>query len=340
MNNKRIIKGVFFLLMTNLSLCQEFGITAFGTKKVTKEWIQANYQEKLIELRSLYEDDREQYHSMRAELAREFKRLSDFAYVNVTLFRSYTDKYDFIIDFVETADSLHRLNYRQLTTRTFEDPSELISKWEEYQEVGYELFQNGELSDWSCPTIHCLWSFNHPKLTSYLDFFDANVPKYSDLLVDILEESDAVNFRASAAFLLSHAAMKNADLLEALLPGITDPDSEVRNNSMRVMYYIVRAQSDIDVDIPLIINALNFPSFTDRNKALVILRSISFDGLHKEHAIRLSNILIEILEKKDAHNYKNAHQVLKNLSGQDYAIEDVKAWKTWSKSLQKGWSQE
>ena len=74
---------------------------------------------------------------------------------------------------------------------------------------------------------------------------------------------------------------------------------------------------------------LDFPSFTDRNKALVILRSIPFDNLVKEDAKRMAELLIKILEKKDAHNYFNAHKVIKKLSRKDYSIDDIASWKKW-----------
>lgn len=111
------------------------------------------------------------------------------------------------------------------------------------------------------------------------------------------------------------------------MPGVRDPESRVRNNTMRVIYYLVRANPDTPIDLSEIITALDFPSFTDRNKALVILRSIPLDGIRSADKRRLTRILIEILEKKDAHNYFNAHKVIKKLSGKDFSVDDIRRWK-------------
>jgi hypothetical protein len=105
--------------------------------------------------------------------------------------------------------------------------------------------------------------------------------------------------------------VSNEDLLKVLMPSIRDKESSVRNNSMRVIYYITRAFPEIKINISKIIDALDYPTFTDRNKALVILRSIALNNLKKIESQRLTHILIEILKKKDGHNYKNAHLVLK-----------------------------
>ena len=99
---------------------------------------------------------------------------------------------------------------------------------------------------------------------------------------------------------------------------------------MRVIYYIVKAFPDSEIDLSMVVRALDYPSFTDRNKALVILRSLPLDHLNEEDAQRMISILLEVIEKNDAHNYRNAHQVLKNMSGLDYASDDLGSWQKWA----------
>lgn len=77
------------------------------------------------------------------------------------------------------------------------------------------------------------------------------------------------------------------------------------------------------------------PSFTDRNKALVILRSLPLDNLTDNHCNRMIPILLEILEKKDAHNHRNAHLILQKLSKKEYGLDDLENWKEWANSFLK-----
>lgn len=337
MKNKHL-KSILFLTFMSLFISKvgysqsNYGITVFGTDKITKDNIVKKYTSKLKSLVDLYNTDRDKYYKTKEALEKVIITLGDFSYSNIKLFKSYNDKYDFIIDFVDTKDSSKRLNYRKINTKKFSDPNGLIAKWIEYEDLSYKLFRDGEIKDYSCPVAHCLWSFNHPKLTPYLEYFNKLTPKNKEVLIQILNTSDSANYRASSAFLLAHSKMSNKNILEALMPSTHDSESTVRNNSMRVIYYIARANPEIKFNVSKIINALDFPSFTDRNKALVILRSIPLDNLKKEDAKRLANILIEVLEKKDAHNFRNAHMVIKKWSQKDYAVDDIESWKKWTES--------
>jgi HEAT repeat protein len=181
-----------------------------------------------------------------------------------------------------------------------------------------------------CPVVHCTWAFNHVKLTSFLEYFNSNVPKNASKLKELLIYSDNAEYRANAAFLLAHANIKAQELVKILKPAIEDPSSLVRNNSMRVMYYAVRENSNLGIPLDKVINVLDYPSFTDRNKALVVLRSLPKDRFSKEQINRIIPILLEILKKKDAHNYKNAHLVIKKISGKDFDDDDLTNWTNWS----------
>ncbi|WP_347922924.1 hypothetical protein [Pontimicrobium sp. SW4] len=335
MNIKNFNKKTFAIFLMaistiNVAFAQDYGVTVFGTDIISKEEVVKKCKDELQMLKTLYDSDRETYKTKKIELDNKLLTLGDFAYANVRLFKSFTNDYDFIIDFVEAKEAKMRLNYRTINTKHFDDPNGLIAKWQEYEELSYQLFKDGEIKDYSCPVIHCLWSFNHPKLEPYLDAINTYAPKHKDELINILNTSELADQRASAAFLLAHAEMNNEDLLQTLMPSIRDAESSVRNNSMRVIYYMARAFPDMEFNISKIIDALDFPSFTDRNKALVILRSIPLDNLNKEDSKRLSEILIEILEKKDAHNYKNAYTVIKKWSQKDYDENDIESWKKWA----------
>lgn len=308
-----------------------FGVTVFGTEKVTEIEITNSYGDKLEALIAMYEEDRDRYYSEKELLDDELLSLGDFAYAHIFLFKSYVGDVDYIIDFVESKDAATRLNYRKMDSlRNFDDPQQLIERWQEYEDLSFELFNKGEINDMSCPVIHCIWSFNHPKLELYLSIFNEGASQNRERLITILNTSDSANQRAAASFLLAHSGLSNQDLVNVLLPSIKDPERNVRNNSMRVIYYIARAEPDIDINIDDVLDALDFPSFTDRNKALVILRSLPLQSLSPKQNDRLISILIEILRKKDAHNYKNAHTILQKMSGKDFDSDDIQSWENWA----------
>lgn len=334
-SNKTLSVCFLLFFSTTILFAQDYGITVFGTDLISKDKIAAKYSSELNSLRELYESDRDKYKKDKVKFEQKLITSGNFAYTNVRLFKSYANSYEFIIDFVEKQEANERMDYRKIKSKPFKDPDGILKKWKEYQDLSYQLFKDGEITDYSCPVIHCLWAFNHPKLEPYLAYFEEHTHKHKDELIKILHTSDSVQQRASAAFLLAHAKMKNIDLLNTLVPAIKDLDSKVRNNSLRVIYYITRANSTIKINKSEVIKVLDYPSFTDRNKALVILRSIPLDDLTKKDLEKLIHILLEILEKKDAHNYKNAHTVIKKLSKKEYGIDDLEKWKNWAYSFLK-----
>lgn len=330
------LSKIFIALFLLFSFCAEstygqnnYSVTVFGTEIITKQSVLKKYQNQLNTLRGLYENDREKYRVEKDVLAKKICEVHGFSYVNVRFFRSYSGTVDLIIDAVEKKDAARRLDYRSIKVKDIKDPKGLLTKWTEYQRLSFDLYRKNEISDMSCPVIHCVWSFNHPKLAPYLTFLNEKAPSEKEKLIAILNTSNSPDDRAAASFTLAHANMENGELLKTLLPSVRDPESVVRNNSLRVIYYIVRANPNLDFDVSEVITTLDFPSFTDRNKALVILRSLPSSRFSKENLKRMLPILLKILEKKDAHNYRNAHTVIKNISGKDYGSDDLQKWESW-----------
>jgi len=309
-----------------------FKVTVFGTQTISANQISAQYQKTLVILQKAYENNKDAYQANRKQFATQLLKKGGFSYVSVYLLKDYVNNVSFIIDCVEKQDAVARLSFRHLKTLKLNDPAGLIAKWQEYETLSFQLFKKGEIRNMKCPVYHCIWSFNHLELQPYLEYFNKHVPNYQQDLIKILNQSGVVQYRANAAFLLAHAKIKPQELVKVLAPAINDPASLVRNNVMRVIYYLVREHQGIEINLDQVIQALNYPSFTDRNKALVILRSLPlYKTLSKARLKRVLPILIEVLEKKDGHNFHNAHKVLKNISGEEFALDDIHKWKEWSK---------
>ncbi len=336
-----ILRGFILSLIITFTTSQivysqvKYGLTVMGTDIISASEIKSKYGHILDELIADYDRSTEHYNIKKEKLNKIFLELEWVAYSNIYLFKSYTDKLNFIIDFVEKKDEKNRLRYRQVPYEDLEYSFSLLNKWIEYENLSFQLFREGEIHNMDCPVIHCIWAFNHPQLAPYLELFNQYVPIMANELVDFLNKSKSEDYRAAASFLLAHAKIQPQELLEILMPSINDPSSKVRNNSMRIIYYIVREFPDTPIDIDQVIMALNYPSFTDRNKALVILRSLSLNQLSAQNLSNALPVIFEILVKKDAHNYQNAHLVLKKISKKNYAIDDIESWRGWVNSLLK-----
>lgn len=327
-----LLTVVSILFLTKLEAQSNYGITAFGTDRITARQIKEEYSSELDELLKQYDENREEFSAKKLILEEKLNESQHFSYVHVDLFKSYSNKMDFIIDFVEKDETKVRMAYRKVDLKELKDPEHLIEKWTEYSTVSKKLFDNGEIKDMNCPVVHCTWSFNHPELAPFLTYFESNVPKNAGVLKEILVFSNSAEYREAAAYLLAHANLEIQNLVNTLELTIDDPSSLVRNGGMRVIYYAVRADNTLKIPLDKVITALNYPSFTDRNKALVILRSLPSSEFSTEQLKRILPVLLEILQKKDAHNYRNAHSVLKNISGKDFSDAEIDKWEDWIKS--------
>jgi HEAT repeat protein len=152
---------------------------------------------------------------------------------------------------------------------------------------------------------------------------------YKEKLVEILKGDKNPSNRASAAYLLAH--VKNGeDLVQILLPSIYDDSYLVRNNVMRVLSEIGMKHPEIDIPLSLILQAVNFPNVTDRNKSLAILYSLAKRPEMKERIVlQVGNILVELLKLKQPNNHESAWAILKELSGKDFDEYNYGVWSNW-----------
>ena len=199
------------LFISNLFAQGNYGVTVFGTDNITEAYFRSNYGNLLDQLVEAHKNDKEDYRTQLDSLNTRLALRNKYAYSKAQLFKSYSGKFDFIIDFVEREDSIERLNFRQVNYRVLEDPDSLLSKWKAYEELSFSLFEKREIGDMTCPVIHCIWSFHHDKLAPFLAIFNELAPANKDALIDILNTSAVTGDRAAAAFLLAHAGMQHQD---------------------------------------------------------------------------------------------------------------------------------
>ncbi|MFY9574112.1 MAG: HEAT repeat domain-containing protein, partial [Blastocatellia bacterium] len=172
----------------------------------------------------------------------------------------------------------------------------------------------------------------HPSLRKYEEVFKTSVPKNKEILKAILRGDDQETHRADAAFLLAHISDPQ-ELIEAILPSIKDSSAIVRNNVMRVLAQVAEETRDVAIPIRPLLQALDFPATTDRNKSLATIDGLALRPENKTILIRDAGPkLIEILKLLQPNNHDYAYSILKKITGRDFGERSYDAWHRWLQS--------
>ncbi len=113
--------------------------------------------------------------------------------------------------------------------------------------------------------------FNAPEARPFQEHYIEFAARNLELLRRVLRESSDAEHRALAAEIIGYASNKRA-VVEDLVYGMSDPDSNVRNNSMRALSIIARfayshPQQHIEVPWDPFVEMLNSIEWSDRNKS-------------------------------------------------------------------------
>lgn len=180
-----------------------------------------------------------------------------------------------------------------------------------------------------CPVYHCIGGFSHPQLKPYLSRFNTGVIKEKKLILETLKNDPSIERRESAIFLIGHLRDPH-EIISLLTPYITDKDSAIRNNAMRVIGTTLLKSHILEMDVTPLLALLDSPYDTDRNKSLWILYSLVDSEANKRSVINKGgNQLIELLKLKQINNHEIAYLVLKKVSGKDFGEYNIAGWKNW-----------
>jgi hypothetical protein len=237
------------------------------------------------------------------------------------------------IDVVEKADEGRRMPFRERPTRDLADPDGLLASSDELLGKFFDRLRAGTLPADNlaeCPVLHCVVPFSDPEFAPYLERFNAGARKYEEALYTIAAESGKESFRANALFVLAHTN-DAARLLPVLGDAIYDPSSGVRNNAMRVMLYMARADASRDYPLDALLAAFDFPSQSDRNKAGGVLVALAKSSRYRER-IRAEAVpvALKLLRLWQPTNHDPAYELLTELSGKTYGSRDYVAWERWA----------
>jgi HEAT repeat protein len=184
-----------------------------------------------------------------------------------------------------------------------------------------------------CPALHCWGDHLDPAVREVAGRMFSRAPAHAEALAVIaLNDADGAH-RAAAIYLL---AMANdlPLLLRTVSLAMRDPNSTVRNNSLRVLADVVSFRHDAWIGIDPILDALQYPSTTDRNKAAAVLDSILrhrpvTSSTRKAIVLRAGRTLTRMLRLQQPNNHQFAHAILIKLSGVDFGEHNYIRWEKW-----------
>jgi hypothetical protein len=269
------------------------------------------------------------------------REAGDFVSVEPALIGYFEDagmQYYLTIDVVERRDAERRMAFVPAPTGEHADPEGLVADWQTYEAKVMELMGAGEMSPArvDCPAFHCLGDHRHAAVAPLANRFRERVPRQVDALVEILRDDGRTQQRAAAAYLLAYMS-DGRELIRVLVPSLRDESSFVRNSAMRVLADIAFHHPELEIPIEPVLEALDFPATTDRNKAAAILAGLlaRSDGAQyqREVAERAGPTLLAMLRLEQPNNHDFAFEILKRISGKTFGERDYAAWEAWLRSV-------
>lgn len=324
---KFILFILFFFLLSSSTLVQAqsnnkdkpyVNIELFGSSQITIEQLREKLGSKL---------DTGDFTAR--EIEDTIRNMGKFAYVRCGSIIYTGEKGEttyFTINLVDEKDRSVRMPFFDPPTKDFSDPEGLLALWKEYVDKATEMIKKHELEGFVAMYV---LNFNHPELKRYEMFFEEKVPKNKEALINILREDKDPSHRSSANYLLARVK-DDAERVTLLLPSLHDPDSNVRNTIMRVLIRVLEKKSGVEIPIENIIEALNFPETTDRNKSAVILDYLADNPKYREIIInKAGTVLLQMLKLSQPNNHYFAYSILKKVSNKEFGEQDYKAWEEW-----------
>jgi hypothetical protein len=147
-------------------------------------------------------------------------------------------------------------------------PATIAQVGEEYKKAWEEAVLKGDAGE-DDSQGHVLLS--NPKVRAIQERYISFAAQDLAMLRSVLREASDAGHRALAAHIIAYHTNKR-DIVKDLVYGMSDPDSDVRNNSMRALGVLAVFANNwpkqrIQIPVEPFINMLNSIEWTDRNKS-------------------------------------------------------------------------
>lgn len=213
---------------------------------------------------------------------------------------------------------------------------DLITQMLQYQTWVMQLLLTHQLDNDSqeCPIYHCIASFHDPRLRPYLTVFQQGVITQKLLIIMTLHHDKNPHRRAAAALLVGHF-QDPKEIISLLSTCVDDPDTEVRNNVLRVMATTLYKSHLTQIDSSPFIRLLDSPYVTDRNKALSILIMLADDPIVQAQILHQGVAhWMDLLRLTQPDNHDLAYTLLKKVSHQHFGEFQLEKWSKWLETYQ------
>lgn len=279
---------------------------------------------------------------LKGRIEDRIRGLGDFAFVNLYYSEYFvaSKRASYVtIDVVDSANAADRLPFRSGPKKSgLNDPEGLLGAWKQYETVWEELGRTGtsvtERS--SCPSFHCRWGAADPRIERLDRRFTQFVPSNKKALNEIMFNDADPERRRAAVFLLAY--LKNGKKVsDAMADALRDPDESVRAAGLEVLSDISVYHSAVPLNINRLVDALDYPSSSDRSKAMAVLVGKVEDPKYRGYLLKFgAPRLLRLLQLKQPSNHDLAYTLLGLLSRQSFERRDYDSWARWVKKNSSG----
>lgn len=316
------------------------GVDLFGSTRFTAEKLLEPLQDRFAEYEHLTLAGRHEAAApIQVELEGALKRAGGFAFAKFSVIRYFQagDPSYLTIDVVEPEDAERRMSFARppADLAPLPDPDHLLAKYGEYEKKAFELLGRHEKIDDPAAArefFHCPFGFAHAELAPYKTALVDGARKHVDELATIVHRDREPQHRAFAIFLLGFTN-DGARVVRELTPACRDESALVRNNAMRVFAEMASHHPEVELPLAPVLEMLDFPETTDRNKASAVLSSLAKKKeLAPEIRRRAGRTLVAMLRLKQPNNHDFALAILNTLYGDDrqpLAADDYEGWERW-----------
>jgi hypothetical protein len=275
---------------------------------------------------------------LKAQVEDTLRRASGAAFLSLFVGRYVTsaERTAYLtVDVVDPEDAAARMPFRAAPRGQAPDPDGLLAAWQQYDAAGDALVRAGQIDGSvhpSCPGFYCLWGSGSPELAALEKKMSAGAPARKDMLLKVLKEDADARKRAQALFVLSYLP-DGKQVADLCLDSLADPAEEVRAAALQILSDVALYHKSVLVDLSKILPALDFPTVSDRAKALSVMIGLSDNPAYKTLVMtRGTPYLLGLLRLRQPANHDLAFTLLSTLSSQTIGQRDYAGWNAWIKS--------
>ncbi len=146
--------------------------------------------------------------------------------------------------------------------------------------------------------------------------------------MQVLREDADASKRAAAVFVLAHGEDARR-LVRELVPSLDDPASGVRNNVMRVLGFVARADESVAIPFTPLAARIDDPDGACRNKAAWLIAALAGRPGYRDDIVAIAPGIMRLLRLDKPNNHEPAWEILKTISGENFGARDYARWEAW-----------